>query len=76
MTEIFYLLAAVSMGCQTVLLALVALRAAGGVRPTKWAMPEEDRESADRQRAWNEGFSSLLSYDLERAKGSVRDDGR
>ena len=75
MENVFYLLAAVNMAADTALLALIALRQLPGRAGLKREKEgEEERERDRREREWNEGFASLMGYNVERAKGSVRDD--
>lgn len=70
MTEIFYVLAGVDLLLQSLVLAVAALKILGVHRlPHGESLPDEG------EKAWNDGFRSLLAYDIEKAKGSVRDDG-
>lgn len=71
MSEIFYLLAGMNLLLHSVVMAAVVYRGIG----VHWAHKGDD-EPDEGEKAWNDGFLSLLAYDIEKAKGSVRDDGR
>ncbi len=71
MQELFYLLAGVSMVWQTAIIYSFLSRVGA-----RGKFKDDDEEGERQQRDWNEGFRALMGYDFEKAKRSVRDNGK